>query len=310
MTTFQQKARKQLLPEERRVLLARYIQEKNQQVERAFLKEQELADDNLFASRKISTTKIYLDSICPAANTTNTSKRAYGPEQTGANAFDSHELIQQIAEIAQFSADIKIQQEKHLEEIIKLQSSIKMNTTEVRKVEDELSDNETSQRIRYSMFMEHLKEITGSMEILESKIQLLNESTTLRLERIERLELSDASKTQRISASANIAGTSSNTYFGAKATFPVSYSNTGSPPMLKAMELSPGIVMTDVGITETTQRTEIGTDEIPGIVITSPSDCSEEMYDLAMEIFSRNVDQQLGEDQEKIKQNCENSEGT
>lgn len=302
MTTFQQKARKQLLSEERRGLLARYIQEKNQQVERAFLQEQELADNTLFAPRKISTTKVSLDFISPTAKISN---KAYVSGEPCAKVLDSHELIQQIAEIAQFSADIKIQQEKHSEEVIKLQASIKKNTTEVRAVEDALSDNETSQRIRYSMFLEHLKEITGNMEMLETKIQILNESATLMLERVEKLELREV--TRSIPASANIASTICDAHSGAEACSPMDSANASSPAIVQAMDLLPVMAMTDAEIIGT-QRSELGI-EIPGIVITSPSDCSAEMYDLAMEIYSRNVDDQpLVEVQEEIEKNYDTSE--
>lgn len=171
----------------RLALLSGYILEKNQQLEKFLLKEQEIQREFIIPFNKPRIESPNLSRLKVFKNLS--AKIAEGKETSPtSNLAIVNELVQGIAEIARFSADIKLQQENQQKIILQLQEEMQGSTNKVLKLKEEASINETTQRIRYGMLDGQWNEFSKEFENINSAIKGINKALETIIIRIAELE--------------------------------------------------------------------------------------------------------------------------
>lgn len=187
MTSIAQKFAPKQPEGNRKALLSKYILEKNQQVERIFQEEEQLAQTNAFAPRNISTNKIPANLVA-LEETRAHIERANNLEHARNNLAQS-ELIRDISEIAHFSADIKVQQEKQHEDIKALQEGLLKCATDVQMFAERSLDAAKTLGIRHQNFLGQLDGVSDKLNSLVNVFNTVVETQASIMAKLNQTEL-------------------------------------------------------------------------------------------------------------------------
>lgn len=170
----------------RKALLSKYIAKKNQQVKNAFLRERELAQSAGFPFSTVSTAKV------PTTLAATEERKALAESiknlEHARSSLAQSELIRDIAEIAHFSADIKVQQERQQEDMTILRDTVHKYASGVRKLTDSNKDAEMIARIKNQLFLDRLRDLDGKIDALVDTFEQFKVTNTEVLARLEVLE--------------------------------------------------------------------------------------------------------------------------
>lgn len=178
----------------RKGLLNKYIQEKNRQVEKIFLQEQEFIHNNAFAPSKISTSRygiiphlISKPKPKPVVYSVNELATKVTTDQE-IDAAGASDVIHDVNEISQAFAGMKGRYDMQELAIAEMRENIQIWADEVRKLESKVANNDTALQTRDEIFLMRLDLFTSAMEAVTTKLEDLGGEMAKIITRVDRLE--------------------------------------------------------------------------------------------------------------------------